>query len=303
MCPQELNSSLSGVRRFPAWLRKRIPAGGRGDAVRGIIEDLRLATVCSSARCPNIGECFACGTATFMIMGDTCTRDCNFCAVAHGTPAPLDDTEPARVAAAAARMGLRYVVVTSVTRDDLPDGGASHFCRTIGAIREETNAAVEVLTPDFRGAMDSVDQIAQVRPAVYNHNVETVPRLYAAIRPQAEYLRSVRLLERVASRHSSVRTKSGLMVGLGETRDEVLGVMRDLRRAGCQMLTIGQYLQPSRRQAPVERFVPPEEFDEYRRAGEEMGFAAVAAGPFVRSSYRAWDLTGQAGTTSQEIGA
>jgi len=303
MGPQELSSPKSGgPRRFPAWLRKRIPAEGQSNAVRAVLEELRLATVCSSARCPNIGECFACGTAAFMIMGDTCMRRCNFCAVKHGAPAPLDADEPARVAEAASRMRLSYVVVTSVTRDDLPDGGALHFRRTVEAIRRRTNASVEVLTPDFRGVMDSVETVASAWPAVYNHNVETVPRLYAAIRPQADYARSVRVLEYVASRHPSVRTKSGLMVGLGESRDEVLGVMHDLRRAGCRMLTIGQYLQPSRRQAPVERFVTPEEFDNYRREGEAMGFAATAAGPFVRSSYRAVNLTAQADATSQENG-
>ena len=281
--------------RFPPWLRRRLPAAGRDGAVRRVLDDLGLTTVCSSARCPNQGECFARGTATFLILGDTCTRSCRFCAIPSGPPAPPRDDEPAAVAEACKRMGLRYVVITSVTRDDLPDGGAEHFARTIQAVREKLpDAAIEVLTPDFQGAADALRTVIDAAPDVFNHNIETVPRLYPDVRPQADYQQSLDVLglaARLASKAGrGLRTKSGLMVGLGETPDEVLQVMRDLRGVGCDILTIGQYLAPSTDHFPIARFVPPDEFDAWKCDAEEMGFASVAAGPFVRSSYHAADV-------------
>jgi lipoic acid synthetase len=255
--------------------------------VRELLDGLQLHTVCQSAQCPNLCECFARGTATFMVLGTTCTRNCGFCAVGHGAPAPVDPQEPARVAQAALGLGLRHAVVTSVTRDDLPDGGSGHFAATVEAIRSVSDATIEVLTPDFQGRWECLERVLDARPDVYNHNVETVPRLYPTVRPQARYERSIELLRRVAERGGGIVGKSGLMVGLGESRDEVLGVLRDLRDAGCEAITIGQYLRPSPLHLPVERFVTPDEFDAYRREAEAMGFAAVACGPFVRSSYHA----------------
>jgi lipoic acid synthetase len=248
---------------------------------------LRLHTVCQSAHCPNQGECFARGTATFLILGNTCTRSCGFCAVGQGTPAAPDPAEPRRVAEAAARLGLRHVVVTSVTRDDLPDGGSGHFAATIAAVRAACEATVEVLTPDFQGSAGSLTRVLEARPDVYNHNVETVPRLYPRVRPQASYERSLELLRRAAAHGHGIMPKSGLMVGLGESHGEAVAVMKDLRRVGCEALTVGQYLRPSPAHLPVERFVPPEEFDQYRDEAKVLGFSVVAAGPFVRSSYHA----------------
>ena len=277
-------------RRFPPWLTKRIPAGGGVRRVRELLSGLRLATVCQSARCPNLCECFHRGTATFMILGDVCTRDCRFCAVTHGAVAPPDPTEPERVAEAAEALGLEHVVVTSVTRDDLPDGGAGQFRETILALRAKLNARVEVLTPDFQGNPAAIRRVASACPDVYNHNVETVRRLYPRVRPQAEYERSLRLLGQVHREFPGILTKSGIMVGLGETRDEVLRTFRDLRAAGCDLLTIGQYLRPTPAHVPIDRFVTPDEFADYRRCAEEAGFRGVASGPFVRSSYHAGDL-------------
>ena len=275
-------------RRFPPWLKKRVPAAGEQERVQSLLKDLRLCTVCRSARCPNLCECFSLGTATFMILGDACTRDCRFCAVKHGNALPPPDPqEPARVAEAAARLQLRHVVVTSVTRDDLPDGGAEHFRKTIFALRDRLDCRVEVLTPDFQGDCSAVDCVVLARPDVYNHNVETAPRLYRTVRPAAAYRRSLDLLERVGNNSSAVTTKSGLMVGLGETREEILSVLRDLRAVGCLMITIGQYLQPTPAHIPVARFVTPEAFHEYEVQARRMGFAGVASGPFVRSSYHA----------------
>jgi len=281
--------------RFPPWLRRRLPAAGRDATVRRVLDDLALTTVCTSARCPNQGECFARGTATFLILGDTCTRSCRFCAIPSHPPAPPRDDEPSAVAKACRRMGLRHVVITSVTRDDLPDGGAEHFARTIRAVREELpHAVIEVLTPDFRGSDKAVRTVVDAGPDVFNHNIETVPRLYADVRPQADYRQSLNVLD-MAARFASeagrkLRTKSGLMVGLGETPDEVRQVMRDLRGVGCDILTIGQYLAPSPDHFPIARFVPPDEFDAWKRDAKAMGFASVAAGPFVRSSYHADDV-------------
>jgi len=279
--------------RFPPWLRKRVPAGGKAGRVRRILAELNLATVCSSAHCPNLPECFACGTATFLILGDVCTRNCRFCAIrSSADPGPLREDEPEAVAEASARLGLRYVVITSVTRDDLADGGAAHFARTVRAVRDRLpDAVIEVLTPDFKGSHSCVETVLEARPDVFNHNVETVPRLYPRVRPQADYRRSLDVLayagKRAAGRGAIVYTKSGLMVGLGETHEEISVVLRDLRAAGCEMLTIGQYLAPSPAHVPVERFVEPSEFAAWEDEARAIGFAAVAAGPFVRSSYRA----------------
>jgi lipoic acid synthetase len=270
--------------RFPPWLKKRLPANGGAGRVARLLTDLRIHTVCQAAHCPNLSECFHRGTATFMILGETCTRNCRFCAVPGGTPAPPDPDEPRRVAEAARRLTLEYVVLTSVTRDDLPDGGAEHFAATVRAVREATGARVEVLTPDFLGDGAAVDTVLEAGPDVYNHNVETVPRLYGRVRPEADYRRSLGVLERAARSGRSV-PKSGLMVGLGETDEELFKVFDDLVSADCRMLTIGQYLQPSGAHLPVDRFVEPAEFDQYRAEALRRGFAWVVSGPFVRSSY------------------
>ena len=295
--------STSGRRRFPPWLKKRLPVGGKVEFVQGLLEELDLAAVCQSAHCPNAAECFALGTVTFMILGERCTRNCAFCAVASGAPAPVDPDEPRRVAEAVARMGLRYVVVTSVTRDDLPDGGAEHFDKVIRAVRERTSADIEVLTPDFQGNTDAIDRVAIARPTVYNHNIETVPRLYAVVRPQADFRRSLDLLAQVKRVTPEATTKSGLMAGVGEKNEEILDTLRKLRQISCDIVTIGQYLRPSQAHLPVSRFVTPEEFREFEMAAKEMGFAAVAAGPFVRSSYHAGVLfRGQVESDHQEQG-
>jgi len=277
-------------RRFPPWLTRRIPAGGSGAVVRDVLDRWRVTTVCRHARCPNQGECFSRGTATFMILGSVCTRGCRFCAVTGGDPDPADADEPVRVAEAARELGLDYVVVTSVTRDDLADGGAGLFAATIRAVRERCGARVEVLTPDFRGSDEALRTVVEARPDVYNHNVETVPRLYNAVRPDADYARSVGLLGRVREMDPRRVTKSGLMVGVGERPDEVSAVMADLRGVGCRVLTIGQYLRPSETHLPVTRFVPPAEFDAWKREALDLGFEAVASGPFVRSSYHAREV-------------
>jgi len=283
--------------KFPPWIKKRLPANPRADITRRILERHDLNTVCRSAHCPNMGECFAAGTATFMIMGNVCTRSCRFCAVGGGNPAALEASEPARIAAATKEMGLRHVVVTSVTRDDLEDGGAAHFAAAIAAIRKlNPRAAVEVLVPDFRGREESVRTVIEAGPDVFNHNVETVPSLYEEVRPGADYRVSLGVL-RLAKRISpAMLTKSGLMVGLGERREEIETVMGDLRGVGCDILTIGQYLSPSREHLPVVEFVEPAEFDRYREIGLRMGFKAVASGPFVRSSYNALEVKEQAGS-------
>ncbi len=288
---ESVNNNSAPLRK-PPWLRRRIHAGRNITDVQHLLTELDLCTVCSSAMCPNISECFSRRTATFMIMGDACTRDCRFCAVESASPKPLRTDEPHAVAEAAARLGLKHVVITSVTRDDLPDGGAGHFAETIAAVRKKMpDARIEILTPDFRGDGGAIDRVIDARPDVFNHNVETVPRLYSRVRPQADYRRSLAVLaharERAGELAIPVCTKSGLMVGLGETENEVLEVMRDLRRAGCEILTIGQYLAPSRRHFPVAKYIDPQQFKSYEIAGEKMGFSAVAAGPFVRSSYQA----------------
>ncbi|HWR96945.1 MAG TPA: lipoyl synthase [Candidatus Methanoperedens sp.] len=280
--------------RKPAWVlpSHRDPAGGH--AVRRLMRELGLATVCESARCPNRGECLGEGTATFLILGGACTRRCGFCAVAKGAPSPPDPGEPARVAAAVRRLGLAYAVVTSVTRDDLPDGGAAQFAAAVGAIRGACpQTLVEVLVPDFGGAPAALEAVLAAGPAVLNHNLETVPRLYPRVRPGAVYERSLALLRRARASAPGVPTKSGLMVGLGEEIDEIVAVLRDLAAAGVSALTIGQYLQPGRDNLPVERYLAPEEFAALAQAGRAAGIARVAAGALVRSSYRARELHGR----------
>jgi lipoic acid synthetase len=272
----------------PPWLKKRIPSFQDLQKVQSILAEKDLHTVCEEARCPNLGECFSQGTATILILGRICTRDCGFCAVEHGVPGSLDEAEPEHVAQAVERMGLRYVVITSVTRDDLRDGGASHFAKTIQAIRAlDPTIKVEVLIPDFKGDVDCLDRVLRASPDVLNHNVETIPRLYPAVRPGADYKRSLDLLKKSKESYQYVHTKSGFMLGLGETKQEVLDLLRDLRQVGCDFLTIGQYLQPRSDRLPVVRYIPPEEFEVYRKIGEAMGFRRVASGPFVRSSFHA----------------
>jgi lipoic acid synthetase len=275
------------VRRLPPWLKRRIPAAGDFAATDRVLADLQLETVCTEARCPNRGECWSRRTATFMVLGRVCTRPCGFCAVERGRPDPVAEDEPERVAEAAARLGLRHVVVTSVTRDDLPDGGARHFARCIHAVRARTSATVEVLTPDFDGRPELVDEVLAARPDVFNHNIETVARLQRRVRRSSSYRVSLEVLRRVKRRSPDVAVKSGVMLGLGETMSEVLDLFADLRSAGVEILTVGQYLSPSPKHLPVERFVPPEEFARLGRLAEGMGFAHVASAPFVRSSYHA----------------
>jgi lipoic acid synthetase len=277
--------------QFPNWLHQNLPPAGKMAATEEILNRFDLHTICESAMCPNQGECLAAGTATFLILGDHCTRNCRFCAVAKGVPLLPDPVEPENLAQVAAALELRHVVITSVTRDDLPDGGAGHFAATIHAVRRLLpEATIEVLTPDFQGLGQSIDLVVAARPDVFNHNVETVERLYTAVRPGAEYRRSLDLLKRVKERAPGIYTKSGLMVGLGEQFDEVVAVMKDLRQAGCDILTIGQYLRPSKRHLPIKRFVPPEEFDALKERGLLVGFLHVESGPLVRSSYHAQEL-------------
>ena len=286
--PVKIEPSVE-LPRKPTWIRARAPSGPGVTRIKRILRDRQLSSVCEEANCPNLGECFSHGTATFMIMGDICTRRCPFCDVAHGRPQPLDAGEPRQLAEAIAEMGLRYVVITSVDRDDLRDGGAAHFAACIDAVRNlNPNTLVEVLVPDFRGRMDVALEALQAHPPdVFNHNLETVPRLYREARPGSDYQGSLMLLQRFKDRHPQVPTKSGIMLGLGEAITEVHQVMRDLRDHGCEMLTLGQYLQPSRAHIPVQRFVEPDEFEALRRMGEDLGFANVASGPMVRSSYHA----------------
>jgi lipoic acid synthetase len=273
---------------LPRWLKRNVPKGNANHLTARVIRGLRLATVCDHARCPNRMQCYAEKTATFMILGDVCTRQCGFCAVAKGRPRPVDPDEPRRVAEAAVRLGLSHVVITAVTRDDLPDGGAEQFCRTIAAVRRASAASIEVLPSDFRGNAEAVDRLIDAAPEVYNHNAETVPRLYRRVRsPQAEYRRILDLFRWIKRRNPAIRTKSGLMLGLGETVEELLDTLADLAGAGCEMLTLGQYLRPAARCLPVARYVPPEEFDVLGRLAQRLGFQAVASGPLVRSSYHA----------------
>ncbi len=275
----------------PPWLRVRMPSGPQYEETRRLLRDGHLHTVCQEAHCPNIFECFSRHTATFLILGDHCTRDCRFCAVQQGPLQPPDPDEPRRVARAAAEMRLRYVVVTSVTRDDLPDGGAAHFAATIEALRLAIpEVRVEVLIPDFQGDPAALAVVLAATPDVLNHNIETVPRLYPTVRPQAQYQRSLRLLADATRQAPHIPTKSGLMLGLGESDAEIRQTLADLRTAHCRLLTLGQYLQPTARNLPVVRYVPPEEFNQWRRIALDLGFDHVAAAPFVRSSYQAGEV-------------
>lgn len=281
--------------RKPGWIRARIPAGATVQRVRTILREQKLATVCEEAACPNLGECFSGGTATFMIMGDICTRRCPFCDVAHGRPKPLDVDEPHSLAEAIAELGLHYVVITSVDRDDLVDGGATHFAACVREVRRlNPGITIETLVPDFRGQLDvALDILVDESPDIFNHNMETVPRLYKSVRPGAIYEHSLKLMQAFASKKPAVPTKSGLMLGLGETTQEVIAVLEDLREHGVSMLTLGQYLQPSKAHLPVQRFVEPAEFDALAAIAAEMGFSRVASGPMVRSSYHADQQTGE----------
>ncbi len=275
----------------PPWLRRRLPSGPDYEAVRSLIREGQLHTVCQEAKCPNQFECFSKHTATFLILGSRCSRDCRFCSVQSGPEGPPDPREPQRVAQAAHRLKLQYVVVTSVTRDDLADGGAGIFAATIREIRRcSPGARVEVLIPDFQGNRKALETVLRAEPDVLNHNIETVPRLYATVRPQARYERSLELIRRVAAWRPATPAKSGLMLGLGETDEEIRQTLADLLGVGCRILTLGQYLQPSRQHLPVDRFVTPEEFKQWHRTARKMGFAQVASGPFVRSSYHAKEL-------------
>ncbi|MCI0511836.1 lipoyl synthase [candidate division KSB1 bacterium] len=273
-------------QRRPHWLKVRVPAGDTFHTVRRLVQQNGLHTVCQSAHCPNIGECWGQGTATFLILGEICTRNCGFCAIQHGVPQPIDPNESRRVAQAVQTLDLQYAVITSVTRDDLADGGASIFAATITEIHQSLpNCAIEVLIPDFQGDGTALHTVLAAQPTVLNHNLETVPRLYSQVRPQADYQRSLTLLARAKA--AGATTKSGLMLGLGETQAEVLAVMRDLRQIDCDLLTLGQYLQPSQAHLPLVRFVTPAEFEALREAGLELGFRRVESAPLVRSSYHA----------------
>ena len=283
----------------PRWLKKRLPTGPEYEKMKELIGKDRLHTVCQEAKCPNTWECFSQQTATFLIMGSRCTRNCRFCSVAQGPVGLPDPAEPARVAAAARQMGLSYVVITSVTRDDLTDGGAVFFANTIDEIhRQMPTAMVEVLIPDFQGEAQALHTVLKARPDVLNHNIETVPRLYPIVRPQADYQRSLQLLSRVQTYDARLPIKSGLMLGLGEHSAEICSTFKDLIDAGCRILTLGQYLQPSKAHLPVERFVSPAEFENWKDTALEMGFCEVASGPFVRSSYHAKELYQAIGSTA-----
>jgi lipoic acid synthetase len=275
--------------RLPEWIKVKNHGGLHN--MKKILRSYRLSTVCEEARCPNVGECFSRPTATFMILGSKCTRNCAFCSVDSSLPEPLDREEPERIAMAAKEMGLQYVVITSVTRDDLCDGGAGHFANTVSAVRKYLpEAKVEVLTPDFKGNLNSLNKVLNARPDVYNHNVETVPRLYPVIRPSADYRRSLSVLEYAGKIAPEIHIKSGFMLGLGERLDEVMNVLRDLKNAGCDFVTIGQYLRPSRSNLPVVEYVRPEIFQRLRLTALSMGFKYVASAPLVRSSMNAEEM-------------
>lgn len=275
----------------PPWLKRRLPTGPAYEAVRSLLKKGGLHTVCQEAQCPNLWECFSEHTATFLIMGDRCTRNCRFCAVAHGPTGPPDVGEPEKVAQAVDQLGLNYVVITSVTRDDLSDGGAACFAAAIRAVRARCpETLIEVLIPDLQGDAGALEDVLAARPNILNHNIETVPRLYSTVRPEADYKRSLQLLQRANGTRPEIPTKSGLMLGLGETADEIEQTLADLHATGCRILTLGQYLQPSKQHLPVKRFVPPEEFDDWRAKAQKIGFVEIASGPFVRSSYHAKEL-------------
>jgi lipoyl synthase len=281
---------MTVARRHPEWIKVRAPHGEEFFETKRLVKELRLHTVCEEAGCPNVGECWGHRTATFMLLGDVCTRNCGFCAVTHGRPAVVDPDEPQRVAEGVAQLGLKHVVVTSVDRDDLPDGGAAHFARTVAAIKARVHdCTVEVLVPDFRPDPSAVDTVVDAPVDVLNHNTETVPRLYKRVRPGARYERSLDLLRRAKQRRPGLLTKTGLMLGLGEEHDELLAVFGDLAASGCDILTLGQYLRPSALHLAVERYVPPQEFAALRETALRFGFRHVESGPLVRSSYHAWE--------------
>lgn len=274
--------------KFPEWLKKRLPTQDKWMHVEDVLEDLNLNTVCQSAECPNQGECFANNTATFMIMGRNCSRNCRFCAVTSAKPEKLDPLEPQHVAEAVKRLGLKYVVITSVTRDDLEDGGVSHFIKTVEEIKKiSDDIKIELLTPDFKGEVDILKMLAETNFEVFNHNVETIPRLYSSVRPEADYQQSLFVLKKMKDLNDQIYTKSGIMVGLGEKKEEVIEVMHDLRDKDVDILTIGQYLQPSSMHLKVKEFITPELFAEYKVIGESLGFKSVVSEPFARSSYHA----------------
>jgi lipoyl synthase len=286
-----ISSTALDVERLPRWLKRNIPKGNADHFTARLIEELHLETVCESAKCPNRMECWSQRTATFMILGNVCTRPCGFCSVPKGKTEALSADEPERVAEAAERLGLKHVVITSVTRDDLADGGAEHFYRSVLAVRARTGAAVEVLTPDFIGKPGALQRVVEAAPDVFNHNTETVPRLYREVRGRKSVYRwTLELLERVKELNPAIKTKSGLMLGLGETREEVLDTLCDLRDARVDFLTLGQYLRPTPEHLPVVRYLPPEDFDELGAAARRLGFEQVASGPFVRSSYHAREM-------------
>ena len=281
---------MTVARRHPEWIKVRAPSGEAFFDTKRLVKELRLHTVCEEARCPNIGECWSHKTATFMLLGDVCSRNCSFCAVTHGRPVTVDPAEPDRVAEGVMRLGLRHVVVTSVDRDDLADGGSEHFARTAEAIKSRMpDCTVEVLVPDFQGDPVAIDTVVDAPIDILNHNTETVPRLYKSVRPGAQYARSVRLLAHAKARRPELLTKTGLMLGLGEQCDEVLAVFADLAAVHCDILTLGQYLRPSVAQLPVKRYVPPAEFADLRTTALQFGFRHVESGPLVRSSYHAWE--------------
>ncbi len=290
--PQSLPQDEDGSRRLPQWLKRQVPKGAVHNHTAKLLQELHLETVCDNAKCPNRMECYSQQTATFMILGNICTRPCGFCTVSRGRPEAIEIDEPQRVAQAALRLGLKHVVITSVTRDDLPDGGAEHFHQCILAVRKKTGASIEVLTPDFIDCPDAIGRLVEALPEVFNHNTETVPRLYRRVRgPKSDYRWTLELLHRVKAMAPDVKTKSGLMLGLGETLDEILDVLADLLDVGCEFLTLGQYLKPSTdRYLPVVRYVSPEEFEWLGHQAKSMGFKKVASGPFVRSSYHARDM-------------
>jgi lipoic acid synthetase len=281
---------MTATRRHPEWIKVRAPGGAGFAATKRVVQELSLHTVCEEAHCPNVAECWGHQTATFMLLGDVCTRNCGYCAVAHGKPVAVDPHEPERVAEGVARLGLRHVVVTSVDRDDLPDGGAGHFAATARAIKGRVpQCAVEVLTPDFKGDPAALAQVVDSPIDIFNHNTETVPRLYRHARPGGRYERALGLLADAKGRRPRLTTKTGLMLGLGEERDEVVAVFRDLADVQCDILTLGQYLQPTRQHLPIARYLPPVEFQDLRQIALGYGFRHVESGPLVRSSYHAWE--------------
>jgi lipoyl synthase len=290
-CGSIAPADSAAARRLPQWLRREVPKGNFNHFTDSLLSELKLETVCDNAKCPNRMECYSQKTATFMIMGNVCTRPCGFCAVSRGRPGALEVDEPQRVAEAAARLGLKHVVITSVTRDDLPDGGAEHFYQCVLAVRERTGATVEVLTPDFVQQKDALKRVVEAVPEVFNHNMETVPRLYRRVRgPKSDYQWTLEMLRRIKEMNPAIKTKSGLMLGLGETQEEVLDCLADLLAVGCDFLTLGQYLQPGPKYLPVVEYITPEVFAELGKQAKAMGFKKVASGPFVRSSYHAREM-------------